>query len=85
MEKIKIFVDNDFGEFPERAASFVEAASKYKSEIFIEKEDTIYNAKSILGVLSLGAIKGDIIYIKGEGEDVQEALVELSKLFEGEI
>lgn len=82
MEKIEVQVDNDFGVYPEKAANFVETASKYKSEIFVEKDETTYNAKSILGVLSLGAIKGDKITIKGEGSDILKALNELKGFFE---
>ncbi|OON99357.1 MAG: PTS sugar transporter subunit IIA [Epulopiscium sp. Nele67-Bin004] len=55
------------------AALFVQLASKYQSEIFIEVLDKKVNAKSIMGMMSLGTIKGESIELVVDGEDEKEA------------
>jgi phosphocarrier protein HPr len=81
MKESRIVVDNAVGLHARPASLFVQAAAKYKSEINVScqdpdtKELREVNAKSILGVLTLGVFKGMEIAIKAEGED-EEAAVE---------
>lgn len=62
------------------ATLFVKAASKYSSEINLVCNGRQANAKSILGVLSLGANQGCEITIQADGADAKEALLELQEL-----
>jgi len=62
------------------ATLFVKTASKYDSKISILCKGREANAKSILGVLSLGANQGCEITIQAEGVDAEEALKELQEL-----
>lgn len=64
------------------AALFVQEASKYKSDIKVEKDGKQVNAKSIMGILSLGVSQGTRIKITANGEDEKEALEGLVKLVE---
>lgn len=59
------------------AAMFIQKASNYKSNVWIEKGERKANAKSLLGLLSLGIGKGSKIMLIAEGEDEAEALNEL--------
>jgi len=60
----------------------VQKATKFKSEIKLQKDDLEVNAKSILSVMALAAEMGSFVIIKAEGEDEAIALEELAKLFE---
>ncbi len=61
------------------AALFVQLASRYQSDIFIEVCTKKINAKSIMGMMSLGTIKGEEIDLIVDGVDEGEATVELVK------
>ncbi|WP_058486722.1 HPr family phosphocarrier protein [Defluviitalea phaphyphila] len=61
------------------AALFVQIASQYKSNIHVLMEDKQVNAKSIMGMMSLGALKGQELTIRAEGEDEKEAIDVLEK------
>ena len=59
---------------------FIQKANEYASNIWIEKEERKVNAKSLLGVLSLGIAKGTSVILSAEGSDEQEAVEALSEL-----
>ena len=63
-----------------RAALFVQVASKFSSQILIESENRKVNAKSIMGVLSLGLKQGESFYLLVNGKDEQEAVAALEEL-----
>lgn len=71
---------NESGLHARPVAMFVQEASKYKSNIMIEKDGKQVSAKGILGVLSLGISKGTVINIIAEGEDEAAAVDALVKL-----
>ena len=56
---------------------FIQKANSFKSSIWVEKDDRRVNAKSLLGVLSLGIVKGMTITLIADGIDEAEALEEL--------
>ena len=62
------------------AALFVQVASKFSSQILIESENRKVNAKSIMGVLSLGLKQGESFYLLVNGKDEQEAVAALEEL-----
>ena len=64
------------------ASRFVQIANDFKSDIFIEKGSTRVNAKSIMGVMTLGAGKGTAITLIAEGEDENQCIKFLSELIE---
>jgi len=69
-----ITIQNSVGLHARPATYFIQKANSYKSSIWIENSDRRANAKSLLGVLSLGIAKGDIITILADGEDEREAV-----------
>ena len=78
----EITINNEVGLHARPATFFIQKANEYKSGIWVEKEDRRVNAKSLLGVLSLGIVGGTSIRIIADGSDEQEAvdsLVELVK------
>ena len=64
------------------ATFFIQKANEYKSSIWVEKEERRVNAKSLLGVLSLGIVGGTSIRIIADGSDEQVAVEGLVKLVE---
>ena len=61
------------------AALFVQAASKFSSHIQVNIDNKTVNAKSIMGIISLGILDGQEVVIKAEGEDAKQAISELKK------
>lgn len=88
MKEERIAVNNKVGLHARPAAIFVQEASKFASEISVStqdpdtKEDRNANAKSILGILTLGVFQGMEIVIKAEGDDEEEAVAALVKIVE---
>lgn len=73
-------VINRLGIHARPAAMFVKHSSKFKAEVWLEKDGLKINGKSIMGVMMLAAEKGSEIIISAEGEDEQlavDALVDL--------
>jgi len=59
---------------------FVQVAGGFTSQIFVEKGNKKINAKSIMGVLSLGVGPGEKIYVFANGKDEKEAIEAIEKL-----
>jgi len=78
----EVVVMNKQGLHARPATAFVQEAGKYKGDVTIEKEGKSANAKSILGILSLGIANGNTIKIKAEGEGAEEVVEALVKLVE---
>lgn len=77
-----VTVENQVGLHARPATFFIQKANEFKSSIWVEKEERRVNAKSLLGVLSLGIMGGtDIRLIADGGDEAQavEALVSLVK------
>lgn len=69
-----VTITNTIGLHARPATFFIQKANGYKSSIWVEKEDRKVNAKSLLGVLSLGIAQGMTIKLIAEGSDEEEAL-----------
>lgn len=75
-------VKNKIGLHARPAAKVVAEGNKFKSNMVIKKGEREVNMKSLLGVLSLGAMCGDVVIIQAEGEDEIEAVEAVVKLIE---
>lgn len=75
-----ITITNETGLHARPASVFVSTASKFTSELMLRKGEKQINAKSIMGVLSLGITKGTEITISADGPDEEEALGALVEL-----
>ena len=78
----EIVIQNQVGLQARTATFFIQKANDYKSSIWVEKEERRVNAKSLLGVLSLGIIGGTTITIYADGADETEAVEGLVALVE---
>ena len=77
-----VTIQNSVGLHARPATFFIQKANSYNSSIWVEKEDRRVNAKSLLGVLSLGIVKGMTITLIADGADEEEALAGLTDLVE---
>jgi len=77
-----ITITNRAGIHARPAAMIVQTANKYKSRIFLEKDSAKINAKSIMGIITLGAGFNSSIKIIAEGDDESEAVQAIAQLFE---
>ena len=75
-----VTINNSVGLHARPATFFVQKANSFKSSIWVEKEDCRVNAKSLLGVLSLGIVKGTTITLIADGADENEAVSGLIEL-----
>ena len=75
----EVLVQNKAGLHARPATFFIQKANEYKSTIWVEKEERRVNAKSLLGVLSLGIIGGTTIKVIADGSD--ETRSQLRALF----
>ena len=77
-----VIVQNQVGLHARPATFFIQKSNEFKSSIWVEKDERRVNAKSLLGVLSLGITKGTEITIITDGTDEEEALEALESLIE---
>jgi len=70
----EVVVQNQVGLHARPATFFIQKANEFKSSIWVEKDERKVNAKSLLGVLSLGITKGTTINIIADGLDEEEAV-----------
>ena len=75
-----VTVKNQVGLHARPATFFIQKANEFKSSVWVEKEERRVNAKSLLGVLSLGIVGGTTIRIIADGSDEQLAVAGLIKL-----
>ena len=76
----EVLVQNKAGLHARPATFFIQKANEYKSSIWVEKDERKVNAKSLLGVLSLGIIGGTKVKIFADGADEVDAVEGLVEL-----
>lgn len=81
----EVTVQSQVGLHARPATFFIQKANEFSSNIWIEKEERRVNAKSLLGVLSLGIAKGTAIVLSAEGADEQEAIDALAELVSSDV
>ena len=81
----EVTVENQVGLHARPATFFIQKANEFKSSIWVEVEDRKINAKSLLGVLSMGITKGTRVSIIAEGPDEEEAVKALTEMLVKEI
>jgi phosphocarrier protein len=69
-----VTINNNVGLHARPATFFIQKANSYKCSIWVEKDDRKVNAKSLLGVLSLGIVQGMSVTLIADGADEQAAL-----------
>ena len=80
MTQRDVTITNNIGLHARPATFFIQKANSFKSSIWIEKDDRKVNAKSLLGVLSMGIAKGMTVTLVADGQDENVALDALVEL-----
>ena len=80
----EVLINNQVGLHARPATFFIQKANEFKSSIWVEKDERRVNAKSLLGVISLGIVKGTTITLIADGSDQEEAIETLSKLIDSD-
>ena len=80
----EVTINNQVGLHARPATFFIQKANEFKSSIWIERDERRVNAKSLLGVLSLGIVKGTTVNIVADGVDENEAIATLSALIDSD-
>ena len=78
----EVSVKNQVGLHARPATFFIQKVNEFKSSVWVEKDERRVNAKSLLGVLSLGIVGGTTIRIMADGSDEEQAVDGLVKLVE---
>ncbi|MCX8493728.1 MAG: HPr family phosphocarrier protein [Chthoniobacterales bacterium] len=73
-------IENRNGLHARPAALFVKTSSRFRSEVWVEKDGERVNGKSIMGLMMLAAGKGSILRVTAEGDDATTVLSELEQL-----
>ena len=77
-----VTITNTIGLHARPATFFIQKANSYKCSVWVEKDERKVNAKSLLGVLSLGIAKGMTITLIADGQDEEKAINGLVELVE---
>ncbi|MGH7731339.1 MAG: HPr family phosphocarrier protein [Candidatus Eiseniibacteriota bacterium] len=80
MVEAQLVIRNQLGLHARACALFVKTAARFKSHVFVSRDDLDVNGKSIMGVMMLAAEEGATIKVRAEGEDEREALTALEEL-----
>jgi phosphocarrier protein len=81
MQKKSIKVVNKLGLHARASAKLTQAASTFKSQVWIARDARRVNAKSIMGVMMLAAGMGSTVELEADGPDEAEAVAAIEKLF----
>ena len=77
-----VIIQNKLGIHVRPAAQIAELANKYNADVIFVRDNILANAKSIIELLTLGAVGGSILTIKAEGVDAEQSVVALQQLIE---
>ena len=80
----EVVINNQVGLHARPATFFIQKANEFKSSIWVEKEERRVNAKSLLGVLSLGIVKGTAVTLIADGADEDDAIATLAELIDSD-
>ncbi|MEX1117776.1 MAG: HPr family phosphocarrier protein [Terrimicrobiaceae bacterium] len=78
----EIVIQNRNGLHARPAAMFVKISSRYRAEVWVEKDGERVNGKSIMGLMMLAAGRGSKLQVIAEGSDADKVVAELSNLVE---
>ena len=83
MVEAQLVIRNQLGLHARACALFVKTAARFRSHVFVSRDDLEVNGKSIMGVMMLAAEEGATIKVRAEGEDERETLTALEELVAG--
>ena len=83
MTETQLVIRNQLGLHARACALFVKTASRFRSQVFVSRDDLEVNGKSIMGVMMLAAEEGAMIKVRAEGEDESQVVAALRELVDG--
>ncbi|MEI6278889.1 MAG: HPr family phosphocarrier protein [Verrucomicrobiae bacterium] len=78
----EVVIENRNGLHARPAAMFVKISSRYRAEVWVEKDGERVNGKSIMGLMMLAAGKGSRLQVIAEGTDAEKVVAEIKNLVE---
>lgn len=81
----EIVVRCESGLHNRQATYFVQKANEFSSSIWVECDNRRMNAKSLLGIMSLGIVTGAVVIISADGRDAEEAVMALEALLQRDV
>ena len=81
----EVAVQNQIGLHARPATFFIQKANEFKSSIWVEKEERRVNAKSLLGIMSLGVVTGTTVTLSASGPDAEAAVNALDELLQRDV
>ena len=81
MKRKDLLIENKLGLHARAAAQIVKAASGFRSRILLSKDGIDVDGKSIMGIMMMAAAKGSTVAVSAEGDDEENALEGMEKLF----
>ncbi len=81
MKNKELLIENKLGLHARAAAQIVKSASGYSSKIVLSKDNLEVDGKSIMGIMMLAAAKGSSVLVQINGDDEDQALAGLERLF----
>ena len=82
MIKEQLTIQNKLGLHTRAAAKLVDIAKRYESSVEVGYRDRVVDCKSIMGVITLGAMKDGVIEVAIDGKDEQDAMIAIKKLID---
>ena len=81
----EVAINNEVGLHARPATFFIQKANEFKSSIWLESENRRMNAKSLLGIMSLGIVTGAVVTLSAEGDDAQDAINALEVMLQRDV
>ena len=81
----EVVINNQVGLHARPATFFIQKANEFKSSIWIEKDERRVNAKSLLGIMSLGIVTGSTVTLSAVGPDEEAAVAALEVLLQRDV
>ncbi len=83
MTQTEVLIRNQLGLHARACALFVKTAARFKSDVWVARDDLEVNGKSIMGVMMLAAEEGATIRVRADGPDERDAVAALQELVDG--
>ena len=81
----EVIVRCDSGLHNKQVTYFVQKANEFRSSVWLESENRRMNAKSLLGIMSLGIVTGAVVTLSAEGPDAEDAVNALDAMLQRDV
>ena len=81
----EVIVRCESGLHNKQVTYFVQKANEFKSSVWLESENRRMNAKSLLGIMSLGIVTGAVVTLSAEGPDAEDAVNALEAMLQRDV